>query len=451
MESPTARQDIISRLCNSGEGLAVLFETVATVYQSDSPADETDGEAPADNWKVVGYGIPSIVATHTEVTLFIADFDEDLPGHEITITSSTQFMLLSDQFSVIGEHNSTYYGICFADVAVAKKIASLIVQVLPTAQYEGDGNAPKRLKLSSSSMEGESDPKADNEWVIVEHEDVQDLVEESEEARGEEEPDGEEGVDSPLLFSRKSQKRRSRSNSPRLPISEPSQYRHVSHVGMDTSVGELTRSMQAPVSSYQTTIQSHRESGTVSVSSFTEVFSSGPGGAAPPPPPPPTAPPPPPPPAPGPTKIAGAKPLPGMSLQDELLKGVTLKATRPSDSGGSEFAGSIAEELKRGITLRPVGMLGKPLPKPPQASDRTQLLFEIHTFKRNTLRHVETKSKNMTDYQNEDPNSLQTLLRSRLEKMRGKLSMRNFSRVGSVNGEGDEDGFEDEFDGPLFG
>ena len=441
MEAPTARQDVISRLCNSGEGLAVLFETVATVYQSDSPADETDGEAPVDNWKVVGYGIPSIVATQTEVTLVIADFDEDLPGHEITITSSTQFMLLSDQFSVIGEHNSTYYGICFADVAVAKKIASLIVQVLPTAQCEGDGNAPKRLKLSSSSMEGESDPRADNEWVIVEREEVQDLVEESEEADGEEERDGEEDVDAPHLFSRKSQKRRSRSNSPRPPISEPSQFIHVSHVGMDTSVGELTRSMQAPVSSDQHTIQSHRESGTISVSSFTEVFSSGPGGAAPPPPPP----------APGPTKIAGAKPLPGMSLQDELLKGVTLKATHASDSDSSGFAGSIAEELKRGITLRPVGTLGKPLPKPPPASDRTQLLFEIHTFRRNTLRHVETKSKNMTDYQNDDPNSLQTLLRSRLEKMRGKLSMRNFSRVGSVNGEGDEDGFEDEFDGPLFG
>ncbi len=456
------RQDIVSKLCSKDEGLAVVFETVATIYQHipSNSSDETDGQAPDENWIVVGYGIPSVVATESKLTLTISDFDQDLPGHEITITSTTQLVQINEYFTVIGVHNATYFGLCFADVAVAKKITSLIslvVSNLPITESE-DANATKRIKLSSSSIEGESDPSGDNDWVMIDQEDK--TTKDDDETN---DMDGTDDVDSPGIFRRHTLRRksRSRSNSP-LTISTPSNFLHVSHVDESSSVGELTKSMASNVgepvsmSSEPRRSQAHRESGTESTLSFSGVCEVGseesavppPPPAGPPPPPPPAGPPPPPPPTcEALLKRMGAKPLPGMSLQDELRKGVTLKSTSPSSSS-SDVAGSIAEELKRGIVLRPVGSSSKTLPRPPPRKDRGKLVFEINTFRRNTLRHVETK--NMTDYQTEDPNSLESVLRSSLEKMRSRLNMRNFSRVAAVNGDGVEDGFEEDYDGTLI-
>lgn len=448
------RQNIVSKLCNKDEGLAVVFETVATIYKHNpsNSNDETDGQAPDENWEMFGYGIPSILATESELTLTISDFDQDLPEHEITITSTTQLVQISEYFTVIGVHDVTYFGLCFSDEAVAKKITSLISLVVsnfPNTET-GSGNAAKRMKLSSSSIEGESDPNGDNDWVMIDKED-------SDVDATTNDVDGTEDVDSPGIFRRNTLRRksRSRSHSP-LTISTPSNFLHVSHVSEDSPVSELTKSMATNVGEGVSVLrqrqrsQAHRESGTESTLSFSGVYEAGSeGSAVPPPPPPPVAPPPPPPP---PTRDAllkkmGARPLPGMSLQDELRKGVTLKSKSPSSSSSS-IANSITEELKRGIVLRPVGSSSRTLPKPPSRKNSGQLLLEINTFKRHTLRHVETK--NMTDYQTEDPNCLQSVLRASLEKMRSRLNMRNFSRVAAVNGEGVEDGFEEDYDGTLI-
>lgn len=448
-----SRQNILSKLCNKDEGLAVVFETVATIYKHNpsNSGDETDGEAPDNNWEMIGYGIPSIVATESKLILTISSFEQDsnsgLPDHEITITSTTQLVQINECFTVIGMHIASCFGLYFSDEAVAKKISSLIfliVSNLPITESV-NGNAAKRLKMSISSIEGESDPSGDNEWVMIDQEDKDDDV------------DGNDSVDSPGIFHRHTLRRksRSRSNSP-LTISTPSNFLHVSHVSNNSSVGELTKSMAAKigegvsVSDKPQHSQAHRESGTESTLSFSGVYEPGSeDNAVPPPPPPPVAPPPPPPPPANNTLIKrmGAQPLPGMSLQDELSKGITLKSRCPLSSS-SNIAGSIAEELKRGIVLRPVGSSSRTLPRPPGHKNQGQFLLEINTFKRNTLRHVETK--NMTDYQIEDPNCLQSVLRASLEKMRSRLNMRNFSRVAAVNGEGVEDGFEEDCDGPLI-
>ncbi|XP_064382080.1 actin nucleation-promoting factor WASL-like [Halichondria panicea] len=446
----TIRQDIISKLCNSDEGLVVLFKTIATVYQHNPKQnnDETDGQTPDADWTVVGYGIPTVLATKSKVTLCISDFDENLPGHEITISSTTQLVQTSEYFTVIGIHNGTYFGLSFSDEAIAGKITSLISLVVPNllTPKPDEGSIPKRIKLSQSSIEGESDPNGDNEWVMIEQEDAKT------------DAGGTEDVDSPGIFRRNTLRRKSgsRSNSP-LTISEPSNFRHISHVGDDTSVVQLSKSMTASVGQDSVGMSSeprppptHRESGTESTFSFGEVLEPGPDSSAVPPPPPIAPPPPPPPPPPSAMdtlKKMGAQPLPGMSLQDELLKGVALKSSAaPGSSSGN--ASSIAEELKRGIFLRPVGSSSKTLPKPPSTKNKGQLLFEINTFRRNTLRHVETK--NMTDFQADDPDSLQSVLRCSLEKMRSRLNMRNFSKVADVNRDGEESGFEDDYDGALI-
>lgn len=435
------QQDIISRLRAQDEGLAVLFHTVAAIYQYDESKDnnEIDGESPGEEWTAISYGIPSIFVTASQVTLSISDLGEDLPGLEIVINSSTQIVQINEFFTVIGIHNSIYYGLYFADEAVARKIMSLITLALP---HNEDDISSKRMKLSSSSFEGESNPKVDNEPVMGESNEASEQ--------------GVEDVDSGIFRRNtlKTKSPRSRSSSPT--ISDPAQFRHISHVDDKTSVGDMTRAMAAGIEESMATsskpqTQKHRESGTESTLSFNAVNEPTSGGTAPlpppdapPPPPPPDAPPPPPPPTTSDTlKKMGAQALPGMSLQDELLKGVTLKSTSPSSSS-SDIGASIADEIKRGVVLRPVGA-SKTLPKPPPLKNHGQLLFEINTFKRNTLRHVERRTTEQTD----DPNSLQSVLKSSLEKMRGRLNMRNFSRVASVDQNGDVDGFED-FDGPLF-
>ena len=457
------RQEIVLNLCSKDEGLAILCETVATLYQCDQAStngsgevdqgsESVDGVEPGENWKPVCYGIPGIIAGKSGVVICLYDFDAEVPAQEFTINAASQYTPLSEHFSVIGVDNNTYYGMRFADIAVAEKIQAVINQVFPSSTLtnveavETSVPAAKRMKLSSSSADGESDPRGDDEWVVIEHKDVSDLS-------GDQEIDGTDAIDAPGIFSRLSTRKKSQDKRGPMVISEPKDFRHISHVGLDTSVGQLTKSMTASVGesvsipSEPKPIPSQGESGTELSSSFTEVYASGPGGKeAAVPPPPPVAPPPPPPPV----QLGTLKPSSvGMSVQEELLKGVTLRASKTSAAGGG-VAGSIAEELKRGIVLRPVGTLGKQLPKPPPLINHGTLLFEINTFKRNKLRHVETKAKNMTDFQDNDPNSLQTLLRAGLEKMKGKLSMRNYSRIVSISGDGNEAGFEDEFDGPLF-
>lgn len=462
------RNEFVLNLCSKDEGLAIVCETVATLYQCDQDStngtsetdqgnEAVDGVEPGENWKPVSYGIPGIIAGRSGVVICLFDFDADVPGQEFTINAASQYTPLSDHFSVIGVDNSTCmaYGMRFADIAVAEKIQAVINQVFPSSTLsnveaeEASVPAAKRMKISSSSADGESDPRGDNEWVVIEHKDVPDLS-------GSHEIDGTDAVDAPSIFSRLSTRKKSQEKHRPMVISEPKDFKHVSHVGQDTSVSQLTKSMTASVGesvsipSEPKPIPSQGESGTEPSSSFTEVYASGPGGKeAAVPPPPPVAPPPPPPVHSGTVKPCFKPQGVGMSVQEELLKGVTLRVAKSSAPGGG-VAGSIAEELKRGIVLRPVGTLGKQLPKPPPLINHGKLLFEINTFKRNTLRHVETKAKNMTDYQDDDPNSLQSLLRAGLDKMKGKLSMRNFSRVVSISGDGNEAGFEDEFDGPLF-
>ena len=108
---------------------------------------------------------------------------------------------------------------------------------------------------------------------------------------------------------------------------------------------------------------------------------------------------------------------------------------------------TLDEILKKRGTLRPVGG-HKVVPEPPPKSNRDKLASEIKTFDRDTLKHVEHQSnRDSTDL--DDPYSLQSIFRAGFENMRKKLSAQ-FSQVGNVNSEGGEEGFGDEYDGPLF-
>ena len=88
------------------------------------------------------------------------------------------------------------------------------------------------------------------------------------------------------------------------------------------------------------------------------------------------------------------------------------------------------------------------LPKPPSpVSDEEDLISQINTFDRRTLRHVKERKK-IDSSTFEDPLSMQSLLRAGLDRMRGKLE--SFEHVGSFNTLGEEQWGDDDFDGPLF-
>lgn len=428
----TNRKEMIYKLCSQDDGLAVVCETIVTLFQFDrdtgnglgQPDQETevvDSPEAGENWTPIYYGIPGIFADKSRLVICLFDLESDDHVREFTIHDASQYTPVSDHFSVIGVSKNTYYGLSFADVAVAVKVQAIISLVFPNialAANEREDSMSPAVKRRKISVDGESDPNGEEEWVIIEPGDVLELSEHQEF----------DSVDSPGIFSHLGTKQKTlQAKATPSVISEPTDFKHISHVGLDSSVGELTRSMKGEY-------MSEPSQETETSSSISEV-------AIPPPLPPPVAPPPP--------TLATGTLKPGNklfpSLQDELAKGVLLKSVNGSLPGGGA-PGDIAQELKRGIMLRPVGTLGKYLPKPPPLINHGKLLFEINTFKRKALRHVET----VTDYQEDDPNALQSVLKSALEKMKGKLSMYDFSRVASVNSEGGESGFGDEIDGPLF-
>ncbi len=179
--------------------------------------------------------------------------------------------------------------------------------------------------------------------------------------------------------------------------------------------------------------------------------------APPPPGPPPPAPPPPPAVAPPPPKVvlkkkSASKVLSGdlsSSLAEELKKGVVLrpvsddKTSYTSETSNKSYS-SLQDELKRGVVLRSTkSNKYMTLPLPPKRNESEKLLFEIKTFRRNKLHPI---SKNMTDSpsQKVDEKSLEVVMKKGFSTMLKKMSSLGISNVGSVTNNG-VDNFDDLF------
>lgn len=431
----------------------VKFETVATLHQcalfegeedeqTDSGAgDGGDQPSASFHWEVLEYGMPVVIANSDGVALCLADIESGDKICEFPLWSSSQYVTVDDHFHILAEPSGCY-GISYDDGAIGEKVLVLLKRAVSCPSFMGreDGQepSPKQQKIEADSTDG-----------------------------------GDEDVIDGPFGRRKLRQARS------LEISEPKDFEHISHVGADTSISELTQAM-----SWTDTLKRRRrrrggderpigipvynckEVDTVSTSSFVEVFSSPPGPPAPPPgPPPPPAPPPPTVAAP-PAKVVlkkkhSASSSVGVnkdvlsSLANEIKKGVVL---RPVGSDRSSYGSrrssdksydSLQDELKGGVVLKSVSSNKvMTLPPPPRRTESEKLLFEITTFRRTRLRTVTASSTNMTDFpsaaSNTKDKSLESVMKKGLDTMMKKISGLGIPTVVSVGNDG-----SDNFDG-LF-
>ena len=447
------RQVILEKLCSKGFG--IVFETIITLHrcQLSSPTTESEFTDNAEStngsqtlpdcdqeWQTMDYGIPAITAEGGTLQLHVCDVTSGDTVSKFPLRVDSCYSELDAHFHAFidctqaQEADKVYcYGISTPDEAVAKKILGAVNRIVPLANQQSLGfPPPKRGRFESG---GESNPLGDNEWVVIERSDVLEAEDEEGGAIMEEGSDDNE-TDSAFLRLRPGMKRRRQSQEkPRPTISDPKEFRHISHVGQDTSVSNMTKAMSVDISSSQDIsicgsldTQMSVETGTEETMSFVEVPKEDlpvyPAIVAPPPPPPPPPP-----------EVKELKPVVIGKV------GRKIGTSKPQNP-----AISLEDILKRRGTLRPVGG-HKVVPEPPPKPDRTKLFSDINTFDRKTLKHTERQSNDNTDL--DDPNCLQSILKASLLKMREKLST-NFSQIGNVNSEGDEEGFGEDYEGPLF-
>ena len=444
------RQQIIKKLCSQGFG--ITFETAVTLHKCEllNPTEEHTTEANGSGasastsaateqqWQIVDYGIPVVIAESGTLQLRIHDVTSGEMLRRFSLTEDSCYSEMSSHFHAFVDCTRTQdvdkvhcFGISTPDEAVAKKIITAVKRIIPLADRslsELGVPPPKRGRFEN---EGESY----DDWVIIEPSDL--LEDQAESMVMDDGGNDDDETDSALgvrLRTGTKRRRRSQEKTRSLIISEPKEFRHIAHVGQDTSVSNMTKAMSVDISQSQDISSSILEPGTEETTSLNFV----PQGDLPVPPPvgPPAPVPPPPPPV--------VKPPAPVILGKKSSGTGTLK---PSQSQNPVV--SLDEILKKRGTLRPVRGQ-KIVPEPPPKPDRTKLVSDINTFDRNTLKHIEhKKDKDSTDV--DDPNCLQSILRASLEKMREKLTT-DFSQlqIGNVDSKGDEYGFGDECDGPLF-
>jgi hypothetical protein len=456
----------VQELCHAG--LQVTFETVATLHQC--ALFEEGGEPEAANessssaslhWEVLQYGIPVVIANSNGVVLCLADIESGDKVCEFQITTSSQYVALESDFHVLAV-SCGCFGISFADTAAGEKLLALLKQVVPCVGVMDLEPSAKQRKVDTGEAEEVQDAEVGDDGEMDGGEGTDEI-----DGEGTDEVDGEgtDEVDGGFFHRRKSKEKRVRPE-----ISNPKDFQHLSHVGVDTAISELTKSMcwtetlkrkeriVSQVFASDIPLYS-RETNSVSTTSLLEFESTGPP-APPPGPPPPPAPPPPsiaPPPARivlkkkgSATEVSKGADL-RSALADELKKGVVLrpvgsdKSSISSDKSTSSEKSydSLQEELKKGVVLRSARSNGiMTLPMPPRRNKSEELLFEIKTFRRKKLRHVSSASANMTDFS--DDKSLESVMKRGLASMFKKMSDMEVPNVGSVSGSG-----EDTFDGLL--
>lgn len=448
------RQQIIKKLCSQGFGLT--FETAVTLYKCELLSPTEEEQAPGANgseasaasatttepqqWQTVDYGIPAVAVESGSLEFRIYHVNSGEMLRRFSLSEDSCYSELSGHFhafidctSLQDADKACCFGINTPDEAVAKKILAAINRIIPHASHslsELGVPPPKRGKF-------ENEGGIDDDWVIIKPEDVLEAQDESVVMDDGGSDDNE--TDSALVRLRPGMKRRRKSQEKKtrsLIISEPKEFRHIAHVGQDTSVSNMTKAMSTDISQSQdiSSMGGSLEPGTEETTSFYEVPREELPAVVPPPAPPAPVPPPPPP---------VVKPPAPIVIGKKRSSGTgTLKQSQSQNP-----TISLDEILRTRGTLRPIGGQ-KVVPEPPPKPDRTKLVSEINTFDRNTLKHIEHK-KNQDSTDLDDPNCLQSILRAGLEKMREKLST-DFSNLGIVDSKGDEYGFGDECDGPLF-
>ena len=389
--SPTERQQAINKLFKGG-GFVLVNETLISVHQS---------KPGGCGWNVVDYGIPAVVATEERCVICVADVNTGVTVREFKIDYSSQYTALEDHFHVFSHQDSDseksyFYGLSFPNVSIAKTLLSIISELVASDP------------LSKRGRLGEVEETEFEDWIKIEWKDVSKTEEAAEgDGKGSDmetvEGDGkEEEVDAPFRFGKKQKKQ------PRvLEISSPMDFKHISHVGSDTSISRLTSAIAGKDEPLLAEGNRPEEAEPTKATSEPVVSS---------------------------TK--DISPLEADKLPSADVSSTTHFPKPPPQPPETR----IPPEPKIGVNI----------PGPPALSDHETLLKEIIHFDRTKLRPVTlediARTKNMPDSLDE-PLSLQSLLKSGLEKMREKLQGK-FSRMATISGNEEEEGFDD-FDGLL--
>lgn len=421
-------------LCREG-GLQVGFETIATLHQcslfeGEEETDEAGIPSASLHWEVLQYGIPVVIANENGVALCLADIESGEKMCEFRISTSSQYVAVDGHFHVLAV-SCGCFGINFADSSAGVSLLTLLKRIVPCI----DEVAEEDLEPASK----------------------QPRVEAGETDEAIEEVDG--------LFRRKSDNK----EKSELVISGPRDFQHLSHVGEDTAISDLTKAMSwtdtlkrkeriiGKVFPSNVPMYNCKEVDTVSTTSFMMEFTVSPA-------PPATLPPPPAPPppmvAPPAAKVvlkkkgsisetSGSCDL-RSSLAEELKRGVVLRPVGSGRYGSSDSSSlgsntsfdSLQEELKKGVILKSAKTNGTMrLPLPPRRNKSETLLFEINTFRRKKLRHI--SSSNSVDFSSNEK-SFESIMKRSLDTMFKKLSILEIATVGTVSSNG-----EDTFDGLL--
>ena len=408
----------------------VAFETIGTLHQCvhlglEEVSDDT-ALSTFLQWEVIGYGIPVVVANTNGVALCLADVDTGDMLCSFTISPVSQYTVINDDFHIFAKPSGCF-GIGLANSTVANRIFAVLKSTVDCASISS------MEEEATEEDEGIEPPPKQRRLIPDDDRDEVDVAEDQ--------------VD----MGHKKEKKK-------LEISEPKNFEHLSHIGEGSSVIQFNHVLAwtetlkrrehivgQVISIPPVTVRSKEEDEIPPTST-----------AAPPLPPPlPTVRPPP-------AKVELKKrdvsmPFDGRgqdlaaSLAEEIKKGVVLRPVNydnsscSSESSGKSFS-SLQEELKGGVVLKTVSSHHTmTLPMPRRTRESEKLLFEIKTFRRKKLRDISVTDSPPSATARSDESSLEEVLKKGLASIFKRISdSTEISNVGSVNSKG-----EDTFDG-LF-
>ena len=372
----------------------IVNETLVSVHRS---GPEGHG------WDTVDYGIPAVIATKDKLVMCIADAKTGAVVHKFKIESSSQYTALKDHFHIFrhegcGREDSFVYGFSFPDLVIAKTLLCAISELIPS------NPSSKLHKLDE-----------------VEETDFGEVHEAGKAVKEEEREEVIEEVDGPFFTLGRKPKKKRRV----LEISAPTDFRHLNHVEMPVRRHSTGEGMEVE--------KAEAEPLTVPL---TEPLTE-------------------------PLTVPLTEPLTEpltVPVEPSTLPFEGIKPSEETPSGGETVprADQTAppEETQPSIAeIPPEAEIEFNIPEAPPMSDQDALLNEIRHFDTTKLRPVsQVDIASMSVSSEDDPFSMQSLLKSGLEKMREKLQ-RQFSRtcMATICGSGEEEEM-DEFaiEGLLF-
>ena len=364
----------------------IVNETLVSVHRS---GPEGHG------WDTVDYGIPAVIATKDKLVMCIADANTGAVVHKFKIDSSSQYTALKDHFHILrhkgcGREDSFVYGFSFPDVVIARTLLCAISELVSS-------DPPSKLhKLEEVEETDFGDGVKLEAGKAVKEEEREEAIEE---------------VDGHFFTLGRKPKNKRRV----LEISSPKDFRHLSHVEIKT-----TNVRRHSTGEGMEVEKAETEPPTQPVEPSTLSFED--------------------------TKPSVETPGGGETIspadQTSPSERTQLPITEIPPETEIEF--SIPE-------IPPEMEIEFSIPEAPPMSDQESLLDEIKHFDTTKLRPVSQEDiASMSVSSEDDPFSMQSLLKSGLEKMREKLQ-RQFSCMTSICGNEEEEEM-DEFslEGLLF-